>query len=463
MPSSKHTAAMRIIWDQTVANLEKVIAPQNFTNWIEPIKFSHADQQGLYLTIPNQFFREWIEDNYLDLITSALAVTSDKNPHITFIIEEADTSDTLPLAPPNLPQTDQAKTTTDPFTPEAGSTRESTPLNPRYTFEQFVSGSGNQFAHAAAMAVANNPAITYNPLFIYGGVGLGKSHLLNAVGHLILANNSSARVFYCSAEKFMHEMVNCIKLNKMDEFRARYRSVDVLLIDDIQFITGKERTQVEFFHTFNALYESHKQIVITSDKFPREMPNLEERLRSRFEWGLIADIQPPDLETKIAILKKKAELNRIQLPDDVAYFLASSDTRNIRELEGMLIRLGAYSSLQHIPITLAMARHNLKDILVDKRKEISIELIQKVVADHFGLKVADLKSEKRLKAFVQARQIAVWLCRDLTSASYPDIGARFGGKDHSTVIHAAKKIDKLLAEDANLLKTIEELKENIQK
>ncbi|NJD39318.1 MAG: chromosomal replication initiator protein DnaA [Geobacter sp.] len=462
MPSSKHTAAMRTIWDQTVANLEKVIAPQNFTNWIEPIRFSHADQQGLYLLIPNQFFREWIEDNYLDLISSALAVTCDKNPNITFIIDEADSCDPLPLTLPDVPQTDQGKAT-DPFSLEAGSTRESTPLNPRYTFEQFVSGSGNQFAHAAAMAVANNPAITYNPLFIYGGVGLGKSHLLNAVGHLILAKNPPTRVFYCSAEKFMHEMVNCIKLNKMDEFRARYRSVDVLLIDDIQFITGKERTQVEFFHTFNALYEAHKQIVITSDKFPREMPNLEERLRSRFEWGLIADIQPPDLETKIAILKKKAELNRIQLPDDVAYFLASSDTRNIRELEGMLIRLGAYSSLQHIPITLAMAKHNLKDILVDKRKEISIELIQKVVADHFGLKVADLKSEKRLKAFVQARQIAVWLCRDMTSASYPDIGARFGGKDHSTVIHAAKKIDKLLTEDPNLAKTIEELKENIQK
>lgn len=453
---------MRTIWDQTVANIEKVIAPQNFTNWIEPIRFSHADQHGLYLSIPNQFFREWIEDNYLDLISSALAVTSDKNPQISFIIEEAESSDPLPLTLPDLPQTDQGKTT-DPFNPESGSTRESTPLNPRYTFEQFVSGSGNQFAHAAAMAVGNNPAITYNPLFIYGGVGLGKSHLLNAVGHLILANDPANRVFYCSAEKFMHEMVNCIKLNKMDEFRARYRSVDVLLIDDIQFITGKERTQVEFFHTFNALYEAHKQIVITSDKFPREMPNLEERLRSRFEWGLIADIQPPDLETKIAILKKKADLNRIQLPEDVAYFLASSDTRNIRELEGMLIRLGAYSSLQHIPITLAMAKQNLKDILVDKRKEISIELIQKVVADHFGLKVADLKSEKRLKAFVQARQIAVWLCRDMTSASYPDIGARFGGKDHSTVIHAAKKIDKLLGEDVNLVKTIEELKEIIQK
>jgi len=238
----------------------------------------------------------------------------------------------------------------------------------------------------------------------------------------------------------MHEMVNHIRLNKMDEFRARYRYVDVLLIDDIQFITGKERTQVEFFHTFNALYENHKQIVITSDKFPREMPNLEERLRSRFEWGLIADIQPPDMETKIAILKKKAELNAIKLPDDVAYFLASSDTRNIRELEGMLIRLGAYSSLQHTPITLPMAKLNLKDILVDKRKDINVELIQKSTAEYFGLKVADLKSEKRLKAFVQARQIALWLCRDMTTASYPDIGGKFGGKDHSTVIHSVKKL-----------------------
>ena len=457
MPSSKHTAAMHAIWNQTITNLEKVITPQNFSNWIEPIRFSHADQQGLYLQVPNQFFREWLEDNYLDLITSALSVTTDKTPQISFIVQ--DTEPEMPLLP-SSEQSEQGQKSEAVYQ-ETAPHKEATPLNPRYTFEQFVSGSGNQFAHAAALAVANNPAITYNPLFIYGGVGLGKSHLLNAVGHQILAKEPSTRVFYCSAEKFMHEMVNCIKLNKMDEFRERYRSVDVLLIDDIQFITGKERTQVEFFHTFNALYESHKQIVITSDKFPREMPNLEERLRSRFEWGLIADIQPPDLETKIAILKKKAEHNRIKLPDEVAYFLASSDTRNIRELEGMLIRLGAYSSLQHIPITLAMAKNNLKDILVDKRKEISIELIQKSVADHFGLKVADLKSEKRLKAFVQARQIAVWLCRDLTSASYPDIGARFGGKDHSTVIHAAKKIDKLQSEDPNLAKTIEELKEVI--
>ena len=458
MPSSKY-AAMRTIWNQTVANLEKVIAPQNFSNWIEPIRFSHADQHVLYLSVPNQFFREWLEDNYSDIIKSALSVTTDKNMQVSFLLHEQE-----PEITPVTVVTEELQSTKEQPVQEVLPARETpTLLNPRYTFEQFVSGAGNQFAHAAAMAVANNPAITYNPLFIYGGVGLGKSHLLNAVGHRMQHTNPGTKVCYCSAEKFMHEMVNCIKLNKMDEFRERYRSIDVLLIDDIQFITGKERTQVEFFHTFNALYESHKQIVITSDKFPREMPNLEDRLRSRFEWGLIADIQPPDLETKIAILKKKADLNSIQLPDDVAYFLAASDTRNIRELEGMLIRLGAYSSLQHIPITLSMAKNNLKDILVDKRKEISVELIQKTVADYFGLKVADLKSEKRLKAFVQARQIAVWLCRDMTTASYPDIGARFGGKDHSTVIHAAKKIDKMLADDTNLLKIIEELKELIQK
>lgn len=456
MPSSKKDV-MRTVWNQTATNLEKVISPQNYINWIQPIQYSHADDSSVVVSVPTQFFKEWLEDNYLDLINSALSITAEKNLSITVTVKA---DELAPLPVDN--QISEAATQKPckeikPIQPD----RDGAPLNPRYTFDQFVSGSGNQFAHAAAMAVANNPAITYNPLFIYGGVGLGKSHLLHAVGHQMLAQKPGTRVCYCSAEKFMHEMVNCIRLNKMEEFRERYRSVDVLLIDDIQFIAGRERTQVEFFHTFNSLYESHKQIVITSDKFPREMPNLEERLRSRFEWGLIADIQPPDVETKIAILKKKAELNRIVLPDEVAYFLASSDTRNIRELEGMLIRLGAYSSLQHIPITLVMAKNNLKDILVDKRKDITVELIQKNVADHFGLKVADLKSDKRLKTFVQARQVAVWLCRDLTSASYPDIGNKFGGKDHSTVIHSAKKIDRLLTEDPVLAKTVEDIRASI--
>lgn len=456
MPSSKKDL-MRTVWNQTATNLEKVIPPQNYINWIQPIQYSHTENSSVVVCVPNQFFKEWLEDNYLDLINSALSITAEKNLSIAVTIKEDDTP--LPLPEPVVSQT-TAPTLSEEPRPQQPE-REGTPLNPRYTFDQFVSGSGNQFSHAAALAVANNPAITYNPLFIYGGVGLGKSHLLHAVGHQILTQKPETRVCYCSAEKFMHEMVNSIRLNKMDDFRERYRSVDVLLIDDIQFIAGRERTQVEFFHTFNSLYESHKQIVITSDKFPREMPNLEERLRSRFEWGLIADIQPPDLETKIAILKKKAELNRINLPDEVAYFLAASDTRNIRELEGMLIRLGAYSSLQHIPITLAMAKDNLKDILVDKRKEITVELIQKHVADHFNLKVADLKSDKRLKTFVQARQVAIWLCRDLTSASYPDIGNKFGGKDHSTVIHATKKIDRLMSEDPQLASMIETIRNAI--
>lgn len=456
MPSSKKDI-MQTVWTQTATNLEKVIPPQNYINWIQPIRYSHTENNRVVVSVPNQFFKEWLEDNYLDLINSALSITAEKNLSITVTIKEDET----PPPPPEpliVETAAAAPATTMNMLRPAKPEYEVSPLNPRYTFDQFVSGSGNQFSHAAALAVANNPAITYNPLFIYGGVGLGKSHLLHAVGHQILAQKPETRVCYCSAEKFMHEMVNSIRLNKMEEFKERYRSVDVLLIDDIQFIAGRERTQVEFFHTFNSLYESHKQIVITSDKFPREMPNLEERLRSRFEWGLIADIQPPDLETKMAILKKKADLNRISLPDEVAYFLASSDTRNIRELEGMLIRLGAYSSLQHIPINLSMAKDNLKDILVDKRREVTVELIQKQVADHFNLKVADLKSNKRLKTFVQARQMAIWLCRDLTSASYPDIGNKFGGKDHSTVIHATKKIDRLIAEDPQLASTIETIR-----
>jgi chromosomal replication initiator protein len=261
----------------------------------------------------------------------------------------------------------------------------------------------------------------------------------------------------------MYEMVNHLRLKKMDLFRSRFRNVDVLLIDDIQFISGKTGTQEEFFHTFNALHEAHKQIVITSDKFPREISDLEERLRSRFEWGLIADIQPPDVETKIAILKKKSEVTKIRLPDDVTYFLASSDTRNIRELEGMLIRLGAYSSLQNIPITLEMAKESLKDILGDRRKEITIELIQKAVADHFGIKTADLKSDKRQKNLVQARQIAIWLCRDMTKASYPDIGSKFGGKDHSTVIYATKKIEKAMQDDQKYFKVVDDLRRGILK
>lgn len=440
-------------WQQATENIEKVMSEADFSAWIKPVYYSHHNGAAVFLSVPNSFIKEWLEEHYLKVLTGALTTTAGYEVAINFIIR-ADEE--------HQPYTSEDFVVKNEFDPAAVKNtpleQVFTPLNPKYTFDLFVSGTGNQFAHAAAMAVANNPADTYNPLFIYGGVGLGKSHLLNSIGHTIRKNTPELNICYCSAEKFMHEMVHHLRLKKMDIFRNRFRTVDVLLIDDIQFISGKTGTQEEFFHTFNALHDAHKQIVITSDKFPREISDLEERLRSRFEWGLIADIQPPDVETKIAILKKKSEVTRVFFPEDVYYFLASSDTRNIRELEGMLIRLGAFSSLQNIPVTLDMAKENLKDILGVRHKEITVELIQKTVADYFDVKLVDLKSEKRLKNIVQARQVAIWFCRDMTKSSYPDIGQQFGGKDHSTIIHSFKKIDKALHNEPKLARIIEEIK-----
>lgn len=450
---------MHDAWQQASENLEKVLSERDFTTWIKPISYCHNDDSTVYLSVPTLFFKEWIEDHYQQMLVGALSVTAGKKYFIEFIVTE-NNPDISTFQPEDLIiKSHQEAETFNNLQSEPAFTS----LNPKYTFELFVSGTGNQFAHAAAMAVAHNPAASYNPLFIYGGVGLGKSHLLNAIGHTIRSNSPELKVCYCSAEKFMYEMVNSLRQKRMEQFRSRFRNLDVFLVDDIQFISGKVGTQEEFFHTFNALYDIQKQIVITSDKFPREISDLEERLRSRFEWGLIADIQPPDLETKIAILKKKSEITKIKLPEDVIYFLASSDTRNIRELEGMLIRLGAYSSLQGIPITLNMAKDNLREIIGDKRKDITVELIQKVVAEYFNLKPADLKSSKRLKNFVHARQIAIWLCRDMTNLSYPDIGTKFGGKDHSTVIYATKKIDLALKDDTKLAKTMGDLKQILLK
>lgn len=445
---------MNEAWQQASENLSKVFSERDFTTWIKPISYSHHDDTTVYLSVPTLFFKEWLEEHYQQMLVGAISVTAGKKYFIDLVVKEnssdSETFQTEDLIMKGHQESEQIKTNL----PDSSFSS----LNSKYTFDLFVSGTGNQFAYAAAMAVATNPADTYNPLFIYGGVGLGKSHLLNAIGHTIRNNSPELNVCYCSAEKFMYEMVNALRQKRMEQFRSRFRNLDVLLVDDIQFISGKVGTQEEFFHTFNALYDMQKQIVITSDKFPREISDLEERLRSRFEWGLIADIQPPDLETKIAILKKKSEITKIKLPEDVIYFLAASDTRNIRELEGMLIRLGAYSSLQSIPITLDMAKENLKDILGDRRKDITVELIQKTVADFFGIKLTDLKSNKRLKNFVQARQVAIWICRDMTKFSYPDIGTKFGGKDHSTVIYAAKKIDLALKTDTKLAKIIDEIK-----
>ena len=446
---------MNRLWQETVSHLEKTLSPQHFSTWIKPIRFVSLKKDRLVLEVPNRFVFDWIREHYAQLIQETVSQIGAVAYSVTFEIGNSQEKDLRPAAETTPPAPQPPISNRDPLHRDWNAAYN---LNPKYTFGEFVSGSSNQFAYAAARAVANNPATTYNPLFIYGGVGLGKTHLINAVGNTILSANPEMKVCYYTSEKFMNELINSLRYAKMDEFRNKFRSMDVLLIDDVQFIAGKERTQEEFFHTFNALYESHKQIVVTSDKFPKEIPGLEERLRSRFEWGLIADIQAPDVETKQAILKMKAESNNIELPEEVAQFLANSVSSNVRELEGFLIRIGAYASLTATPVTLSMAREVLKDILVEKTRELTIEEIQKAVASHYGLKIADLKSAKRLKALVLPRQVAMFLSRQLTSSSYPDIGERFGGKDHSTIIHAIRKIEKALEEDLQLRATINTIK-----
>ncbi|ABB30251.1 chromosomal replication initiator protein DnaA [Geobacter metallireducens RCH3] len=448
---------MEDVWLQAQSNLAKVLTHQTFTTWIEPIRFAGAHKNTLLLEAPNQFIRDRVRESYLPMILESVRSLTDSHFQVELQVAARQQEKTA-----KSPRKSHTEDELGPVESEKCAPAEfSTNLNAKYTFDTFVCGGSNQFAHAAALSVANNPAGKYNPLFIYGGVGLGKTHLLTAIGNQVLTKNRKARVCFYTSEKFMNELINCLRYQKMEQFRNKFRKMDLLLIDDIQFIAGKERTQEEFFHTFNALYESHKQIVVTSDKFPKDIPGLEERLRSRFEWGLIADIQPPDTETKVAILSKKADSDGIRLPDDVALFLASSASTNVRELEGMLIRLGAVASLTGKNITLDMAREVLKDIIVDKTKEVTVEMIQKYVADHFNIKVAELKSDKRLKALVVPRQIAIYLCRDLTKASYPDIGEKFGGKDHSTIIHSVKKVDKLLSQDFELKSTIETLRKGL--
>jgi chromosomal replication initiator protein len=447
---------METIWLEAQSNIKKVLTPQTYNTWIKPIQFHALTDNILTLEVPNKFIKDWVNEKYLSIINEAISSIANTRYHIEFKISENIRFESKPIDANAVSEPDRESEKDKGKPAEIAAN-----LNPKYTFESFVCGASNQFAHAASQAVANNPATNYNPLFIYGGVGLGKTHLLIAIGNQIRDNNKRAKICYYSSEKFMNEMINCLRYKKMDEFRNKFRKMDILLIDDIQFMAGKEATQEEFFHTFNALYESHKQIVVTSDKFPKDIPGLEERLRSRFEWGLIADIQPPDIETKIAILKKKSDMNAITLPDDVALFLASSATSNVRELEGMLIRLGAYASLTGSEVTLNMARDILKDIIVEKTKEITVEMIQKHVADHFKIKVAELKSDKRLKTFVVPRQIAMFICRELTKSSYPEIGEKFGGTDHSTIIHSVKKVEKLMTSDLQIKSVVENLRKQL--
>ena len=443
------------LWQETMTHLEKQVSPHNFSTWLKPLIFVETDKDKITIEVPNRFFLDWINENYRTLLEKTLSDLGAANYQLKININETKES---------TPAPEKKKEEKKGFVKQKIQTKANLfqNLNKKYTFETFVSGPSNQFAHAAAMAVANNPATTYNPLFIYGGVGLGKTHIVHAIGNEIISRNRDIKVCYYSSEKFMNELINSLRYAKMDDFRNKFRSMDVLLIDDIQFLAGKERTQEEFFHTFNALYESHKQIVVTSDKFPKEMPGLEERLRSRFEWGLIADIQTPDFETKQAILNMKADQNRINLPEDVAYFLSTTVTSNVRELEGYLVRIGAYASLTSTPITLNMAKEVLKDILVEQNKEITVETIQKMVANYYHIKTSDIKSSKRLKNIVLPRQISMYISRKLTSSSFPEIGSKFGGKDHSTIIHAIKKIEKKMEEDMHLRSTVEKLINNLK-
>ncbi len=443
---------MKEIWNKVLAIVSEQISEKSFDIWLKPLQLRNMDQNLVEIEVPNKFFKDWVTDNYLPLIREALQNVTKKSYALNIIIKENAENKTdynhIETALPPKPIL--------PTLREDG-------LNPNYTFESFVVGSCNQFAHAAALAVANGPAKNYNPLFIYGGVGLGKTHLLNAIGNKIVQNDPLIKVCYISSEKFTNELINSLKLEKMTDFRNKYRNKDVLLLDDIQFLGGKERTQEEFFHTFNSLYDSHKQIVITSDKLPKDIPGLEERLRSRISWGLIADIQPPDIETKVAILSKKAESFNIALPNEVGLFLASHLGSNIRELEGALTRLRAYSSLTGQEINISMANEILKDLIQDRQKIISIENIQKCVANFYNLKISDLKSNKKLKVYALPRQIAMFLCRQLTKASFPEIGNKFGGKDHSTVIHACRQIEKKIQQDLEIKNIIETLKNELQK
>jgi chromosomal replication initiator protein len=446
-------------WVRILDALEKKINRHSYDTWLKPTRYSHANGVILFVRVPTAEFRH-VGDKYADLIQEACDnlglgfeevkfVTPDDDPAATPIRHDGGLSAAPSSAPVGFPS--QGRFDWD------GAAQ----LNPRYTFDAFVIGSGNQFAHAACQAVAERPSKAYNPLFLYGGVGMGKTHLMQAIGHEIKKRMPQAAICYVSSEKFTNEMINSLRYDKMTSFRDKFRNVDVLLVDDIQFLAQKERTQEEFFHTFNALHESMKQIVIASDRPPKELAEVEDRLRSRFEWGLIADIQPPDLETKVAILQKKAEQERVTLPTDVALYIASNIRSNVRELEGALIRLVAHSSLTGGEITQSYAQQVLKNFIDSQARKINIEQIQKAVAEQFGLRLTEIKAKNNSRAIVYPRQIAMYLAKHLTEASLPEIGRQFGGKHHTTVLHSVEKIEEQRKTDKDLNRLLGKLTEQL--
>ena len=450
---------MQGLWESALGTLQGKIKPHNFEMWLRPIACKGIDGQRITLSAPSKWIKEWFQDNYQDTVLAALHAQTQLDFEIIFEVYE-----------PDSPAERELKVDPEQVASEARAAQiaavekrePSSDLFAKYNFDSYVVGPSNQLAHAASRAVAEIPAGKYNPLFIYGGVGLGKTHLVHAIGHKIRETHPSWRILYLKTEAYMNEYINSVRNQKIDEFRRKYRErCDVLLMDDIQFLAGKDRTQEEFFHTFNSLFESHRQIVLTADKYPHEIPDLEERLRSRFQSGLIVDIQPPELETRIAILKKKAEVDEIPLPDDVAIYLATNIKSNVRELEGLLIRVAAFAGLQEHAITVDFAKETLKNFLNQAAQSLTVEGIQKEVANYFNVKLADLKSPKRHQAIARPRQIAMYLARKLCKASYPELGQRFGGKDHTTVLSACRKIDALVQSDPKTRHTVEELERHL--
>jgi len=453
------------LWNNVLSEIEKILSKPSFETWLKATRPLSLQDNTIIIEVPNEFTRDWLQNHYKKTINSALEKVSDASYNLHFVTpqkinfsEETSLHKNTAFAAVKLnenhtsPQEDTEKNTSNVCKW----------LNPKYTFDSFVIGASNRLAHAASLAVAEAPSKAYNPLFIYGGVGLGKTHLMHAIGHYILNHYTQEKVAYLSSEKFTNQFINAIRDNKTVEFRNLYRNIDVLLVDDIQFLAGKEQTQEEFFHTFNALHENNKQIVISSDRPPKEIPTLEDRLRSRFEWGLITDIQTPDLETRIAILRKKSDSEGISIPDDVLLYIAQKIETNIRELEGALVRIIAYSSLEDKQINLNLAQEALKDFLSDnKRKNLSIETIISSTAQYYNIQPNELKSKKRAQNISIPRQVAMYLCRELTEYSLPRIGEIFGGKDHTTVIHAHRKISSEIKKDENLQRNIKEIKEMI--
>ena len=465
-----NTSVESNVWGRILHSLEGRLNQQALETWFRPIQFERLDssQHVIHLRAPNQIVKDWVVSNYGQALDESLNEQRLAGYSVGWVIGKV--PEWTSVAPSVEQSATNAADATTESSVEAGASLNISPpltepsLSSKYTYESFVVGSCNQFAHAASLAVAEAPGRTYNPLYLYGGVGLGKTHLMHACGHAIKSRNQHLKLCYISSERFMNDLINAIRYDKTQSFREKYRSVDVLLIDDVQFMAGKERTQEEFFHTFNALYDQQKQIVISSDCPPREIPTLEERLHSRFEWGLIADIEPPDLETKIAILKRKGDLIGVSIPDDVAMFIAGRVKSNIRELEGSLVRLIAISSLRGEPISKTLAQDAIRNFAKEEEPGvITIQQIQKLVAQTYKLTSDELVSKNNARNISHPRQVAMYLCKHLTKHSYPEIGRAFGGKHHTTVIHSVEKIESLVATDATLQRLITELSESLQK